>query len=197
MSDVIFTIPSEDFLNVRLAEFKKDLPKFSVPVLAQKHLNHGDCCLLSSEAYFELKLAVAKEFEIHPNEVVMVGSAKLGFSIVPWKRYRLFNDSSDIDLAIVSPKLFEQVWAEVHDYSYGGSYWPDRQSFCEYLFQGWIRPDKLPPDDRFGRSQKWWEYFRGLTNSQRFGKYKIRAGLYKSWHFLEKYQSICIEECKE
>jgi hypothetical protein len=189
--------PDDTVLAGLVAEFKRDICKLDVSVAVQKHLTYGPCCLLSSDVYFELKREIADRFKLHPAEVLVVGSAKLGFSIAPKKRYLLFNDQSDIDVALVAPQLFEQVWAEVHDYWDGGAYWEQHKMFCHYLFQGWIRPDKLPPSSQFDRAAKWWEYFRELTSTSRYGPYKIRAGLYKSWRFLESYQRRCVEQCKQ
>jgi len=188
--------PDDTVLAGLVAEFKRAICDLEVSVAVQKYRTYGPCCLLSSDVYFELKREIAEQFKLHPTEVLVVGSAKLGFSIVPKKRYRLFNDESDIDVALVAPQLFEQVWAEVYDYWYGGAYWEQHDKFCHYLFQGWIRPDKLPPSAQFNRAAEWWEYFRKLTNTARYGPYKIRAGLYKSWRFLETYQRLCVGQCK-
>ena len=62
------------------------------------------------------------------------------------------------------------------------------------MFRGWIRPDLLPPV--LAQGKRWWEFFRGLTAEGTFGSFQIRAGLYKSWHYLDSYHSICIDECK-
>ena len=61
---------------------------------------------------------------------------------------------------------------------------------------GWIRPDKLPPEDRFAESRQWWNFFNKLTAAETYGPYKIRAGLYYSWFFLEGFQRICVDQCK-
>lgn len=186
--------PDDTVLTGLVAKFKRDISELDLSVAVQKHLTYGPCCLLSSDVYFELKREIAEQFKLHPAEVLVVGSAKLGFSIVPKKRYRFFNDESDIDVALVAPQLFEQIWAEVYDYWYRRAYWDQHDTFCSYLFQGWIRPDKLPP---FDRAAKWWEYFRELTSTSRYGPYKIRAGLYKSWRFLESYQRLCVDAWKQ
>ncbi len=178
-------------------EFRADIKYRSVESAVQKHLTFGACCLLPDDAYFELKHAVAENFKIHPSEVLVVGSAKLGFSIAPPKRYKLFGDTSDIDVALVAPTLFDQVWSEVYRYKEGGAYWPEETSFCSYLLRGWIRPDKLPPSRSFPRCQEWWNYFTGLTQTQTYGPFKIRAALYRSWPFLESYQRRCVRECRE
>lgn len=189
--------PCGELLEQRVNDFRADLRRLEMGVMVQKYLTYGSCALFTSDTYFELKRQVADQFGLHPSEVLVVGSAKLGFSIAPTKRYTHFNDQSDIDVALVAPHLFEQIWAEVYEYKQSGAYWDRFNSFCQYLFEGWIRPDKLPPSSRFSRAMEWWEYFRVLTNSAKFGPFKIRAGLYKSWRFLEGYQQQCVAECKQ
>jgi len=177
--------------------FRSDLRYLPVSTLVQRHITYGDCYAIDQAQYFDLKSAIATNFNLHHSEVLIVGSAKLGLSIVSHKRYRPFGDMSDIDVALISPSLFDEIWFEAFEYWRSGSYWPDINQFREYLFRGWIRPDKLPPEKTFERSRQWWGFFRQLTNSQHFGPYKIKAGLYKSWHFLEAYQTKCIAECKQ
>jgi hypothetical protein len=128
------------------------------------------------------------------NEVLLVGSAKLGFSIVKTKRYKPFGEESDIDVAIVSSRLFDEFAQATFDYWRRHRYWPRYEHHVTYQFPGWIRPDFLPPDLQLGRA--WWEFFRRLTSEGVFGSYQIKGGLYKSWHYLESYHSVCIEECK-
>lgn len=179
----------------RINKFKKDLNRFSSIQIVRKHIISGDCFILSQDKYFDLRSEVAEHFGLHPNEVFVVGSAKLGFSVAPKNRYREFSDESDIDIAMVSSMLFEQFWQEVFDYKYEGSYWPEYDQFLRYLFRGWIRPDMLPPSSMFQLREKWWNFFQSVTRSGRYGEYKIRGGLYRSYFFLENYQKIRIQEC--
>ncbi len=180
-----------------LNEFKQDLIIQSVSTIVRKHITFGLSYILSHEKYYELKSEVAEFFHIHPNEVLIVGSAKLGFSIAPDKKYRPFNDVSDIDVAIISSNLFDTVWDQVFNYKIEVGYWEQEDKFKDYLFRGWIRPDKLPPAKSFKLGKDWWEFFRKLTSKGNYGSYNIRGGLYKSWSFLEKYQSICVKKCKD
>jgi hypothetical protein len=180
----------------RIRHFRADLPNHDVAALVRKHVTSGDCFTLSPTSYYELKARIAGKFEIHPTEVVVVGSAKLGFSIAPDKRYREFGETSDIDVALCSAELFDACWKDVFDYWARPEFWPGLEDFRKYLFRGWMRPDKLPPARSFERSRDWWEFFRGLTKEAVFGRYKIRGALYKNWHFLESYQQKCVRDCK-
>jgi len=183
-------------VELRIKTFRADLPHGSAAELVRKHITSGECFALSAESYFDLKNRVAATFGIHPVEVVVVGSAKLGFSLAPEKRYRPFGETSDIDVALCSSDLFDACWKDVFDYWARPEFWPGVEDFKKYLFRGWMRPDKLPPARSFERSQQWWEFFRKLTNEGTFGPYKIRGALYKSWHFLESYQQKCVRDCK-
>jgi hypothetical protein len=146
----------------------------------------------------ELKSDVANHFGLHPNDVYVVGSSKLGFSIADGKRYRPFGDTSDIDIAIVSSGLFDALWQQVFDYWVeNGTLGEVERNFQKYLFRGWIRPDLLPPANRFPMRNDWWDFFLDLTRGQRYGLYKIRGGLYKSLHYLEEYQSINVRKCQQ
>lgn len=183
-------------ISTRIEEFRNDLVRRPNSVIVQKYITHGKCYALDEAAYFELKSSIASEFALHPSQVLIVGSAKLGFSIVKAKRYRPFGDTSDIDVAIISPALFNSMWEDAFNFWRTGAYWPEIDAFRRYLFRGWIRPDKLPPEKSFERRRHWWEYFRTITQSQVFGPFPIRAGLYKSWHYLESYQQTCVSECR-
>jgi hypothetical protein len=175
--------------------FRSELLHRGVDELVQRHITSGDCVALSAGLYFDLKAEVAQHFRLHVSEVLIVGSAKLGFSIAPEKRYRPFGETSDIDVVICSSSLFDVFWKDVFDYWARGESWQSLGDFRKYLFRGWMRPDKLPPARSFQQSQDWWEFFRGLTNSGAFGPYKITGALYKSWHFLESYQQRCVRDC--
>lgn len=188
---------NQEYLNTKIDAFKFELTKYSSSELVQKRLIFGDCEMLDSERYFDLRLRIARQFKVHPNEVLVVGSAKLGFSIAPKKAFRPFGEKSDIDIVIVSGVLFSQVWSAVYSFWTDKVIWESESDFKKYLFRGWIRPDKLPPSTKFEFSDQWWEFFREITSTGDFGPYKIAGALYKSWDFLESYQNFSVQYCKD
>lgn len=181
----------------RIQTFLSDLPTLSDDIVVQKYITFGESYILSSNSYFDLKYEIARRFHVHPSQVVMVGSGKLGFSIAPRKRYTPFGEDSDLDVAIVSEGLFHDLWSAVFDYwrDNAAGLWHREVEFKEYLFRGWIRPDYLPTS--IPLSYDWFEFFRHLTRTGRFGPYKISAGLYKSWSYLERYQQMAVAECRK
>lgn len=70
-----------------ISRFQSELRVRSARDICRRFVIFGGCQQLADEAYYDLKAAVAEKFEIHPSEVIVVGSTKLGFSIVPAKRY--------------------------------------------------------------------------------------------------------------
>jgi hypothetical protein len=181
-------------LTSRLDRFKADLTSCSVSKIVRKVLTSTDSYILTNDLYYDLKEQVAEHFNIHPSVVLMVGSGRLGFSLAPEKRYRFFCNESDIDMTIVSAELFDRVWELVVEYQ---GDWPERRAFQHYLFNGWIRPDKLPQAGSFDFTAEWWNFFKALTSCGKYGEYKITAGIYRSWYFIEKYQGIRVKECQD
>lgn len=188
-------------MTVNIAEhinsFKEDLKNFSSSEIVQKRIIFGDCVIINADAYHNLRAKIGTKFNVHPNEVIVVGSAKLGFSIAPQKRYQFFGDTSDIDVAIVSSNLFDSFWKSVYNLWTEKVLWESETDFKKYLFQGWIRPDKLPNSKNFVEGDNWWEFFRTLTSSGEFGPYKIRGAIYKDYDFLQGYQNFAVQYCKE
>jgi len=178
-----------------LEDFKTDLRNLAAIQIVRKHILNGGCHALNEVEHYQLKESISEHFKIDFNNVFLVGSGKLGFSIKSEKRFQSFGDESDIDIAVVSPELFTKVWEEAYLYKKDGSYWPRSAEFFKYLSEGWIRPDKLPSSHYFEFSKNWWDFFNTLTSSRKFGPYKIRAGLYHSLFFLQEYQMICVKQC--
>lgn len=187
------TLESETLLS-RLGRFKADLSNLSVEKIVRKTLTSQDPYIFTNDVYYDLKEQISNQFKVHPSVILMVGSGKLGFSLAKDKRYRFFCNESDIDMAIISSELFDKVWQLLAEYR---GDWPEKKEFQRYLFQGWIRPDKLPQSGEFPFTAGWWDFFMRLTSSGKYGECKITAGLYKSWFFIEKYQSIRVRECQD
>jgi hypothetical protein len=150
---------------------------------------------MPDDKYYELRRRVSIQFGVHPNEVLVVGSGKLGFSIAPEKRYREFCSESDIDLVVVSEGLFNQFWMLVHEYWLEFGQWDGFSGFRKYLFRGWIRPDMLPPSGDFDSALQWWQFFNSLTAKEGLSMHKIAGAIYKDWRFLETYQISGVRAC--
>ncbi|SEN30196.1 hypothetical protein [Nitrosomonas marina] len=180
-----------------IEEFKKDLALLSSIQIFRKYVLNGSCFALSDENHYRLREEVCEHFKVEFNDVILVGSGRLGFSLKQSKRFSEFGEDSDIDLAIVSTPLFEKIWEEAYLFRKSAADWPNSNIFFRYLSEGWIRPDKLPPSEYFNFTKSWWDFFNNITKSNKYGPYKVRAGLYHSHFFLKEYQTICIEQCMQ
>ena len=135
------------------------------------------------------------------HEVFIVGSAKLGFS---YYKGTEFNYNSDIDVVIVNEKLFEDFYFKIAEYQYQ----MDQQIktvdlnetktytlFLRYLVKGWMRPDKLPTSFQIDLLKtEWFDFFKSISyNQSEVGNYKVSAGLFKNYEYLEKYYTKSVE----
>ncbi|MFN7934750.1 MAG: hypothetical protein U0R19_15585 [Bryobacteraceae bacterium] len=134
----------------RLDRFRRDLDHLAPREMVQKHILMGDCYILDHDARYTLSAKVSSQYSIRPEQIRVVGSGQLGFSVVDGKRYRPFNPDSDIDVAIVSEDLFDRIWFEVLRYDAQAADWiEEKRKFRRYLMNGWIRPDALPKGEVF------------------------------------------------
>lgn len=147
---------------------------------------------------------IRSQFQIvnqHSLQIIVVGSAKLGFSIAekpvlgrnPLPRYRVFDPyNSDIDLAIVCQKLYFDIWRDLSTYSHNQTPFPWDSHLGKYALVGWLRPDHFPRLQRPLSCLKWWELFHNLSNSTQFNRRKVRGGLYFHKDFLNQYQQRAV-----
>ena len=106
-------------------EFKSELLKYDVEIIYNQHLLAGEVWILQNlygdkwhVKYDELKLFISDKLSVHFNDISIAGSAKFGFSINPYKSFKVFNNNSDIDIIIVSQKLFYRFWSAYRRDSY-------------------------------------------------------------------------------
>jgi len=145
--------------------------------------------------YYEFRKKIANHFKVSFHEVYITGSAKLGFS--PYKN-KEFDLDSDIDVAIISEKLFEEIMWKVNKFQldYRGARKTPHQSevrqyhdFLEYTALGWIRPDKLPISFQMKElKDQWFQFFNSLSYGRsEVGNYKVSAGVFKTYQHFESY----------
>jgi hypothetical protein len=186
----------------RVEAFKSDL-KATIPInVIQKHITTGDPAIIPGDVYFELRRRVAENFHLHPSEVVLVGSCRLGFTLKRNRktneRYRPARPTSDVDLAIVSSGQFDSYWDRVFFMVRKNRDWSlsHGRKFTRDLFNGWITPSELPNLPQFADALAWTEYFAELTRLRICGLREVKPRLYRSWSRLEAYQEIMVNQCR-
>ncbi len=156
-------------------------------------------------AYVARALSAKFGVEVRPTQIFVVGSAKLGYRLLkgkdsnknPLQPFRPFRPESDIDIAVVSPAVFELIWETLSGYANRNALMPwDSGKLGDYMVYGWLRPDHFPKNVRLPRCDDWWDVFRSLSAETKFGRRAIRGALYHSLEQLRKYQIRSLTQCK-
>jgi len=191
-----------DFKDELFATDEDDLLHF-----VRKRVFHGIPKVFEErqDDYFEFRNRIANKFEVKYHEVLIVGSAKLGFS---YYKEKDFDYDSDIDVAIVNNRLFDEFFSRITTFQYNldNSFTSitNKQSdryfrFLKYFVKGWMRPDLLPQTFKMDLiKDEWFEFFKSISfGKSEVGNYKVNAGLFKSFENLERYQLIGMQEYKK
>lgn len=205
-----------DIVKDKIESFKKDLVILEYDELFQKYVVDGESFYFSvidrKVREYELKILIAKYFDISVREIIIVGSSKMGFSLKPsnlfnefdfrYKQTSLRKDKSDIDIAIVSPELFRLKLREAFDFTnsytvkwnyneYYTKVYADSRfdvsinyKFFEYNSKGWLRPDFKPNGFEFCVNGS----YEKLKNDifKLIGR-KIGIGVYSDWYYFRSY----------
>jgi len=190
---------------VTLEQFREYCSTNSIDDIVDNILLADDAVHISAENRTFLSEEIARVFGIKESDIRtwIVGSAKLGFSITEKKkngqllpRYRPFSAVSDIDIAIVSPKLFRLIWDELSMYVNGKSWIPwDSGRLGDYMVYGWLRPDYFPTGHRIKKCDDWWDQFRKFSSDPRFNRRSVRGGLFHSVDDLRRYLRRSVLDC--
>lgn len=191
-----------------LAEIKKDLSSMNAQDFYVKHILKSKNWYFSTFQKFsgtdlvdkidEFREIVSKHFKVNFYSVKMVGSAKVGYSLSPLKGFCKFHDEtsgkdpSDIDVAIVSDKLYHYYWDKLRIEYYQNEYFKETDSFkdaAKSLFKGYLNDEDLRKVDSI-RSE--WNNIVGPINKELqarlFIQHPITYRLYRDWDDLQQYQ---------
>ena len=135
----------------------------------------------------KLKAILNSKIGVAFHNVLMVGSGKIGCSLSPNKKFRNFNEDSDIDIAIVSLKLFYELWEKIRTAS-ANEHIPRYTSIASSIFRGFINEKDFSSID-FAR-QFWNNKIADLNrciNEDVNIYHTINYRIYRSWEDLEDY----------
>ena len=161
----------------------------------------------SPAAYEDLRGWLGSRLSIHPKEVTLVGSARLGYSLAPSPQFGTpFGENSDLDLSIVSGDLFQRLASAFGsfcaDYGAGAvvprtprerAFWDENVAFGKRnIPRGFFDGSKVPNLDRYvvvqQINQSMWALVRKLEVTP--GAPRVRrasARVYRDWQaFVDK-----------
>lgn len=148
----------------------------------------------------DFKMLVSDSMDIGFNNVIMVGSGKIGYSLAPEKLLKPFYDDgdekSDIDIAIISPQLFDYFWR-----LFRLSYNVTNKRYYKYISRGIYRgyisdTDIMNIDDC---RVAWLDKSNAATKKlqrRMYFRHEIHYRIYRDWKDLEEYHVQAIEQLK-
>lgn len=160
----------------------------------------------------DFRMTISEELGISFNSIMIVGSSKIGYSLSPRKLFSPFSvdgatrAASDIDVAIISSKIFNEFWSLFRkNYSskyyvayYGTDVGIRHKSgiHCE-VFRGYINEKSISQVDE---CRKAWNILCGESKKKLYDKLFIKNEvtyrIYRSWEDFESYNLINIAEIK-
>ena len=135
----------------------------------------------------KLKAILNSKIGVAFHNVLMVGSGKIGCSLSPNKNFRNFNEDSDIDIAIVSLKLFYELWGKIRTAS-ANEHIPHYTNIASSVFRGFINEKDFIGIDL--ARQYWNSKIADLNrciNEDVNIYHTINYRIYRSWEDLEDY----------
>jgi len=131
--------------DLRSEGFLRDLRALSTEQVYNKYLVGGDIWYFKNQygkgwydVYDKFRLFISAKLGVHYNDVALAGSAKLGFSISPKKNFKDFDENSDIDIIIISQKIFYLFWEAYIKDSYAEIKMPNFQAVYFSIFRRYI-----------------------------------------------------------
>ena len=195
---------------VCLTDIKNDLLSMKVEDFYLKHIVKSynwyfkEYLKVSSDEILDrldcFKEIISKNFGISFHSSQLVGSAKLGYSLSPTKCLKPFeNETSDIDIALVSDKLYSFYWEKLRErkaFKIYSKYF--YQQLTNSVFRGYIDEKFLSGIDDI---RTVWQDMKAPTNKSLQDKlsviHPINYRIYRSWEDLEEYQlSGIIATCR-
>ncbi|WP_237224624.1 hypothetical protein [Rothia nasisuis] len=137
---------------------------------------------------------VAKSIEVNPLCVLVVGSARLGYSLNPDKNFKIFDKESDIDIAIISSEYFERCWKEIRNLIKNEDI-PKHEigNIRRLLVNECIPLDLILPSLSFGQRWKSHEDKIIMDLGENFYGNKIKYRIYRNHDALLDYQRLSIK----
>lgn len=174
----------------------------------------------SVQRYDDMRYYLSHELKIHFNNIAIVGSGKTGFS---FKRnlYRPFRvgpmkteerevvggtstklvemKASDMDIAVVHPKLFALWWSHLARYT-TQRHLKDYAYITGCIFRGFVVASFFPDESPFPDVKAWknseGEAIRGLQTRFEI-EHDVSFRIYDSWDGIRNYHEKAINKAKQ
>lgn len=189
-----------------VAEFRESLKNEQLLDVANKFIFSGSSYVFEGNSEQESALwdHLACGLGVAASDLCIVGSAKTGFSLSPDNFPRQFSDSSDIDVIVVSPAIFDDLWLSLlkWHYSFGG---PNASALnhrwakerIKDVYWGYFSPaslknstlDASPPRISAVRdlAVRWFDTLKSTSLIPSLAARDVNARLYRTWDHAQRY----------
>ena len=166
-----------------------------------KKLN-GDDFINEIDRFREI---ISNGLRVNFHSVKIVGSAKIGYSLSPEHVLKPFEQSlkgetSDIDIAIVSSKMFDHLWEMIRNSKdiYSPANKSDFMDTAQSIYNGYIKENILY---KLRNVRPWWKQLvKPVTEALQYEmtiEHPISYRIYRSWEDIEAYQVRSINLSKK
>jgi hypothetical protein len=178
------------------------LSELSAEEFASRHVLDRVPWLFSDRRqYIDWKTNLAIELELDPYMLLVVGSACLGFSLSPFKRFSEFGSRSDIDVAAVSERHFDEAWRWLRELGPDNLLERDEleQEMFKWhrrtlVFDGAIATERLLSRLPYGST--WMSALGHAANREPTMGRKINVRIYRDFESLRRYHVVNIRKLK-
>ena len=152
------------------------------------------------ELWVEWKTLLAELIDVDPYNIVMTGSAAVGFSLNPAKGLRAFDNDSDYDCGVISEYYFTVAWRylcqqQVSWLSLGSDMKEAIRSHkTNFVFLGTIAADRILSLLPFGLD--WQTVLEQMAYAQGSAGREVKIRIYKDYDSLRRYQARGVERLK-
>lgn len=184
-----------------LKRIKDDLIAISPAVFASKWIMERTPYIFQGKEieYYEWKHKMASGIQVDARDIIITGTACLGYSLNPNKNFKKFNDKSDIDVGIISNYYFDIAWHELRNQKYYKLDNHMKRAVEDHknrlIYWGTIATDKILPILSFGK--RWNEVVVQLKCKPPINGRDINYRIYKDNQSFRDYQINGIKECQE
>lgn len=171
-----------------------DLRKLAPGIFASQYIFEAVPFIFDDDlaCYVTWKTELGVRLATDPRAIAVVGSASLGFSLNPDKSFKHFDDSSDVDVAVVSYRHFESAWEHLRKLGaqrFGMSVEGQNAVNAHrtnYVFNGTIATDFILEYLPF--AAQWLPAFAHMAGIPPTDGRDIRARIYRDFDSLREYQ---------
>lgn len=201
--------------NPTVGEFKELLKGTPLNEVAEEHILGGAPYAFRRRPTLmnEMQMHLISHLPITAENIIIVGSAKTGFSLNPDAYFNPFNSESDIDVAIIDENLFDEIWSTLLMWHYPRRYvgldyvssrWAGQRQ--KDIYWGWLTPDKIRYEGLyFPRALKrfrdlttaWFNAFRSFSLYPEFARREISGRLYRTRNHVLLYQVEGLRQLRE